>query len=72
MIAGSVIKYGSRMLNHMLGSEKVGSGTESGKVGGGDNGIIRLGVKSGGTWQLEISEGLQILICEGRDGQPIR
>ena len=71
MSAGSVIKDCSRMLNHKLGGGKVGSGTESGKVGGGENGIIRLGLKFWGTWQLEISEGLEILFFGGRDGQPI-
>ena len=72
MSAGSVIKDNSRMLNHKLGGGKVGSGTETAKVGGGDNGIIRLGLKCGGTWQLEISEGLEILFFGERDSQPIR
>ena len=61
MSAGSVIKHCSRLLNDKLDGGKVGLGTESGKVGGGDNCIIRLGLKCGGTWQLEIREGLEIL-----------
>ena len=69
MSAGSGIKDCSRMqFNHKLGGGKVGSGTESAKVGGGDNGIIRLGLKCGGTWELEISEGLEILFW--REGWP--
>ena len=72
MSAGSVITDCSRTLNHKLGGGKVGSGTESGKVGGGDIGIIRFGLKCGGTWQLEISKWLEILFFGGKDGQPIR
>ena len=45
MSAGSVIKDCSRMLNHNLGGGEVGLGTESGNVGGGDNGIISMGFK---------------------------
>ena len=51
---------------------KVQSGTESGKVGGRDNGTIRLGLKCWETGHLEVSKGSGTHFFVERDGQPIR
>ena len=44
------------MLKHTFGGGKMNSETESGKVGGRDNGTIRLGLKCGETGHREVSE----------------